>query len=98
MSFRFIDLFAGLGHFALGDLGRKRVFERGSDKEAQRTYRAILGKVLVGNKSNEQTKKLISGGFDMLRFPITCSIRHSHLVARTSKKIVHLQYLTRMTA
>jgi DNA (cytosine-5)-methyltransferase 1 len=46
-TFKFIDLFAGIGGFriAMQNLGGKCVFTSEWDKEAQRTYRANFGEV-----------------------------------------------------
>lgn len=73
-TFKFIDLFAGIGGFriALQNLGGKCVFTSEWDKEAQRTYRANFGEVPFGDITKEQTKKFIPDGFDVLCAGFPC--------------------------
>lgn len=73
-SFKFIDLFAGIGGFriAFQNLGGKCVFTSEWDKEAQRTYRANFGEVPFGDITKEQTKKFIPDGFDVLCAGFPC--------------------------
>jgi DNA (cytosine-5)-methyltransferase 1 len=73
-TFRFIDLFAGIGGFriAMQNLGGKCVFTSEWDKEAQRTYRANFGEVPFGDITKEQTKKFIPDGFDVLCAGFPC--------------------------
>jgi DNA (cytosine-5)-methyltransferase 1 len=73
-SFKFIDLFAGIGGFriAMQNLGGKCVFTSEWDKEAQRTYRANFGEVPFGDITKEQTKKFIPDGFDVLCAGFPC--------------------------
>ena len=49
-TFKFIDLFAGIGGFrmAMQNLGGKCVFTSEWDKEAQKTYRANFGEIQIG--------------------------------------------------
>ncbi len=60
-SFKFIDLFAGIGGFrvAMQNLGGKCVFTSEWDKEAQKTYRANFGEVPFGDITKERKKKLL---------------------------------------
>lgn len=73
-TFKFIDLFAGIGGFrmAMQSLGGKCVFTSEWDKEAQRTYRANFGEVPFGDITKEQTKKFIPDGFDVLCAGFPC--------------------------
>ena len=73
-KFKFIDLFAGIGGFrmAMQNLGGKCVFSSEWDKEAQRTYRANYGEVPFGDITNEETKKYIPDGFDVLCAGFPC--------------------------
>lgn len=73
-TFKFIDLFAGIGGFrmAMQNLGGKCVFTSEWDKEAQRTYRANFGEVPFGDITKEQTKMFIPDGFDVLCAGFPC--------------------------
>jgi DNA (cytosine-5)-methyltransferase 1 len=73
-TFKFIDLFAGIGGFriAMQNLGGKCVFTSEWDKEAQKTYRANFGEVPFGDITKEQTKKFIPDGFDILCAGFPC--------------------------
>lgn len=73
-TFKFIDLFAGVGGFriALQNLGGKCVFTSEWDKEAQKTYRANFGEVPFGDITMEETKKYIPDGFDVLCAGFPC--------------------------
>jgi DNA (cytosine-5)-methyltransferase 1 len=73
-SFKFIDLFAGIGGFrlAMQNLGGKCIFTSEWDKEAQRTYRANFGEVPFGDITKEQTKRFIPDGFDVLCAGFPC--------------------------
>lgn len=67
-SFKFIDLFAGIGGFriALQNLGGRCVFTSEWDKFAQTTYRANFGETPFGDITKESTKKYIPEEFDVL--------------------------------
>lgn len=67
-TFKFIDLFAGIGGFriALQNLGGKCIFTSEWDKEAQKTYQANFGEVPFGDITKEQVKSYIPNGFDLL--------------------------------
>ncbi len=73
-TFKFIDLFAGIGGFrlAMQNLGGKCVFTSEWDKEAQRTYRANFGEVPFGDITKEETKKFIPDDFDILCAGFPC--------------------------
>lgn len=73
-TFKFIDLFAGIGGFrlAMQNLGGKCVFTSEWDKDAQKTYRANFGEVPFGDITKEDTKKFIPDGFDVLCAGFPC--------------------------
>ncbi len=73
-TFKFIDLFAGIGGFrlAMQSLGGKCVFTSEWDKEAQKTYRANFGEVPFGDITKEETKKFIPNDFDILCAGFPC--------------------------
>ena len=73
-TFKFIDLFAGIGGFriAMQNLGGKCVFTSEWDKEAQKTYRANFGEVPFGDITKEETKRFIPDGFDVLCAGFPC--------------------------
>jgi DNA (cytosine-5)-methyltransferase 1 len=73
-TFKFIDLFAGIGGFrlAMQNLGGKCVFTSEWDKEAQKTYRANFGEVPFGDITKEQVKDYIPDGFDVLCAGFPC--------------------------
>ncbi|MFN8283435.1 MAG: DNA cytosine methyltransferase [Chitinophagales bacterium] len=73
-SFKFIDLFAGIGGFriAMQRLGGKCVFTSEWDKEAQKTYKANFGEVPFGDITKEETKKYIPDDFDVLCAGFPC--------------------------
>ncbi len=73
-TFKFIDLFAGIGGFrlAMQNLGGKCVFTSEWDKEAQKTYRANFGEVPFGDITLEETKKYIPDNFDVLCAGFPC--------------------------
>ncbi|MCX6181437.1 MAG: DNA cytosine methyltransferase [Bacteroidetes bacterium] len=73
-SFKFIDLFAGIGGFrlAMQNLGGKCVFTSEWDKEAQKTYRANFGEVPFGDITKDQVKNYVPDGFDVLCAGFPC--------------------------
>jgi DNA (cytosine-5)-methyltransferase 1 len=73
-TFKFIDLFAGIGGFrlAMQNLGGKCVFTSEWDKEAQKTYRANFGDSPFGDITKEGTKKYIPNDFDILCAGFPC--------------------------
>ena len=99
-TFKFIDLFAGIGGFrmAMQNLGGKCVFTSEWDKEAQRTYRANFGEVPFGDITKEQTKMFIPDGFDVLGVPLSGRAFRSNLFVRSSQKGFPLQSLTQIAA
>jgi DNA (cytosine-5)-methyltransferase 1 len=73
-TFKFIDLFAGIGGFriAMQNLGGKCVFTSEWDKEAQKTYRANFGEVPFGDITKKQIKNYIPEEFDLLCAGFPC--------------------------
>jgi DNA (cytosine-5)-methyltransferase 1 len=73
-TFKFIDLFAGIGGFrmALQNLGGKCVFTSEWDKDSQKTYKANFGEVPFGDITKESTKNYIPNGFDLLCAGFPC--------------------------
>lgn len=73
-TFKFIDLFAGIGGFrmAMQNLGGKCIFTSEWDKEAQKTYRANYGEIPFGDITKEQTKKYIPNDIDVLCAGFPC--------------------------
>mgnify|MGYP006182856575 CR=1 FL=1 len=67
-SFKFIDLFAGIGGFrlALQNLGGKCVFTSEWDENAKKTYRANFGETPFGDITKESTKSFIPDDFNVL--------------------------------
>lgn len=67
-TFKFIDLFAGIGGFriALQNLGGKCVFTSEWDKFSKKTYKANFGEIPFGDITKESTKKYIPENFDVL--------------------------------
>lgn len=67
-TFKFIDLFAGIGGFrmALQNLGGKCVFTSEWDENAKKTYRANFGEIPFGDITKESTKNYIPDDFDIL--------------------------------
>lgn len=73
-SFKFIDLFAGIGGFrlALQNLGGKCVFTSEWDENAKKTYRANFGETPFGDITKIYTKNYIPEGFDVLCAGFPC--------------------------
>lgn len=67
-TFKFIDLFAGVGGFrlALQNLGGKCVFTSEWDENAKKTYKANFGEVPFGDITKKSTKNYIPDEFDIL--------------------------------
>ena len=67
-SFKFIDLFAGIGGFriSLQNAGGKCIFTSEWDKFSQITYRANFGETPFGDITKESTKTYIPEEFDVL--------------------------------
>jgi DNA (cytosine-5)-methyltransferase 1 len=73
-TFKFIDLFAGIGGFrlAMQNLGGKCIFTSEWDKGAQKTYRANFGEVPFGDITSESVKSYIPKDFDLLCAGFPC--------------------------
>lgn len=73
-TFKFIDLFAGIGGFriAMQNLGGKCVFSSEWDRFSQITYKANFGEVPFGDITKEATKKYIPDNFDILCAGFPC--------------------------
>lgn len=73
-TFKFIDLFAGIGGFriAMQNLGGKCVFTSEWDKEAQKTYKVNFGEVPFGDITKQQIKNYIPEEFDLLCAGFPC--------------------------
>lgn len=73
-TFKFIDLFAGIGGFriALQNLGGKCVFTSEWDENAKKTYKANFGETPFGDITKERTKNYIPTGFDVLCAGFPC--------------------------
>lgn len=73
-SFKFIDLFAGIGGFrlAMQNLGGKCVFTSEWDEAAKKTYAANFGEVPFGDITKEETKSFIPDDFDVLCAGFPC--------------------------
>lgn len=73
-TFKFIDLFAGIGGFriAMQSLGGTCVFSSEWDKEAQKTYKANFGETPFGDITLDDTKAYIPADFDILCAGFPC--------------------------
>ena len=73
-TFKFIDLFAGIGGFriAMQNLGGKCVFTSEWDINAQKTYRNNFGEVPFGDITKKQIKNYIPSEFDVLCAGFPC--------------------------
>jgi DNA (cytosine-5)-methyltransferase 1 len=73
-TFKFIDLFAGIGGFriAMQNLGGKCVFTSEWDKDAKKTYRANFGEVPFGDITKTTVKHYIPDDFDVLCAGFPC--------------------------
>ena len=73
-TFKFIDLFAGIGGFrmAMQNLGGKCVFTSEWDKEAQKTYKVNFGEVPFGDITKQRIKNYIPEEFDVLCAGFPC--------------------------
>ncbi|RLD56283.1 MAG: DNA (cytosine-5-)-methyltransferase, partial [Bacteroidetes bacterium] len=73
-TFKFIDLFAGVGGFriAMQNIGGKCIFSSEWDKNAQKTYRANFGETPFGDISLDTTKEYIPNEFDILCAGFPC--------------------------
>lgn len=73
-SFKFIDLFAGIGGFrlAMQNVGGKCVFTSEWETSAQKTYRENFGEIPFGDITKERTKNYIPQEFDVLCAGFPC--------------------------
>lgn len=73
-SFKFIDLFAGIGGFrlALQNVGGKCVYTSEWDKSAKKTYRENFGEIPFGDITKLRTKNYIPEEFDVLCAGFPC--------------------------
>jgi DNA (cytosine-5)-methyltransferase 1 len=73
-TFKFIDLFAGIGGFrlALQNLGGKCLFTSEWDKYSKQTYNANFGEVPFGDITKPETKSYIPDNFDVLCAGFPC--------------------------
>lgn len=73
-SFRFIDLFAGVGGFrlAMQNVGGKCVFTSEWEVSAQKTYRENFGEIPFGDITKERVKNYIPEKFDVLCAGFPC--------------------------
>lgn len=73
-TFKFIDLFAGIGGFrlALQNLGGKCIYTSEWDIAAKKTYRVNFGEMPFGDITKEYTKNYIPEKFDILCAGFPC--------------------------
>lgn len=73
-SFKFIDLFAGVGGFriAMQNVGGKCIYTSEWDKDAKKTYRENFGKVPFGDITRASNKNFIPEKFDVLCAGFPC--------------------------
>ncbi|RBW59496.1 DNA (cytosine-5-)-methyltransferase [Tenacibaculum sp. E3R01] len=73
-TFKFIDLFAGIGGFrlALQNVGGKCVYTSEWEKAAKKTYRDNFGETPFGDITKENTKNYIPKKFDVLCAGFPC--------------------------
>lgn len=73
-SFKFIDLFAGIGGFriAMQNVGGKCIYTSEWNKDAQKTYRENFGEVPFGDITKESVKNNIPKEFDVLCAGFPC--------------------------
>jgi len=73
-TFKFIDLFAGIGGFrlAMQNIGGKCVFTSEWENSAQKTYRNNFGEVPFGDITKERIKNYIPQDFDVLCAGFPC--------------------------
>lgn len=73
-SFKFIDLFAGIGGFrlALQNIGGKCVYTSEWENAAKKTYRENFGEIPFGDITKESTKNYIPNEFDVLCAGFPC--------------------------
>lgn len=73
-TFKFIDLFAGIGGFriAMQNVGGKCVYTSEWNKDAQKTYRNNFGEIPFGDITKDRIKNYIPTEFDVLCAGFPC--------------------------
>ncbi|QQR98280.1 MAG: DNA (cytosine-5-)-methyltransferase [Sphingobacteriales bacterium] len=73
-SFKFIDLFAGIGGFriAMQNVGGKCVYTSEWNNDAKKTYRENFGEIPFGDITSQEVKKYIPKKFDILCAGFPC--------------------------
>ena len=73
-TFKFIDLFAGIGGFriAMQNVGGKCIYTSEWNTDAQKTYRTNFGEVPFGDITKEEIKNYIPHNFDILCAGFPC--------------------------
>lgn len=73
-TFKFIDLFAGIGGFrlALQNIGGKCIYTSEWENAAKKTYKANFGEIPFGDITKESTKNYIPNDFDVLCAGFPC--------------------------
>lgn len=73
-TFKFIDLFAGIGGFrlALQNIGGKCIYTSEWDKAAKKTYRENFGEIPFGDITKQSTKNYIPEKFEVLCAGFPC--------------------------
>jgi DNA (cytosine-5)-methyltransferase 1 len=73
-TFKFIDLFAGIGGFriAMQNVGGKCVYTSEWNKDAQKTYRENFGEIPFGDITKDRVKNYIPTEFDVLCAGFPC--------------------------
>ena len=73
-TFKFIDLFAGIGGFrlALQNIGGKCVYTSEWENAAKKTYRENFGEIPFGDITKKSTKNYIPNEFDVLCAGFPC--------------------------
>lgn len=73
-TFKFIDLFAGIGGFriAMQNVGGKCVYTSEWNKDAQKTYKSNFGEVPFGDITKESIKNYIPDNFEVLCAGFPC--------------------------
>ena len=73
-TFKFIDLFAGIGGFrlALQNIGGKCIYTSEWNNDAKKTYRENFGEIPFGDITKERNKNYIPDNFDILCAGFPC--------------------------
>lgn len=72
--------------------------DRASGSKIETALAKALFEVPFGDITKEETKKLISGGFDVVGLRLSGRAFHSNLFVRNEQKGFPLQYLTKKAA